>query len=90
MNYCYIDGFVNSDIDFKFFYAVGNDSPISQTCFKIINCDQLFEVRGFDEIADKLYRKLQKGSYITIEGVLRNNYIQVKHFYITKNYFPIV
>ena len=85
MNYCYVDGFVISDINFKFFYSVGKNSPVSEACFKIKNNNQyIFVLKGFNEIADMLYRQIIKGDYILIEGIIKSNYIQVVQFNFTK------
>ena len=71
MNHVFLIGKIITDINFKF---IINQKNISISTFKIKTLDnQIINVKGYNEIADYVYSKLQKENFIKIYGSLDTN-----------------
>ena len=83
VNLCFLSGKVINEIDLKFVYdsskkALGK-KHISIVKIKLELLDgQVIELHAYNEIADYVFRNIKKCDYITIQGKLRNNYVEVK------------
>ena len=66
MNHVFLIGKIITDINFKF---IINQKSMSITTFKIQTIDnQTINVKGYNEIADYIYSKLQKENFVAICG----------------------
>ena len=66
MNEVFLIGKIIGNIEFKF---IINSKNISIVKFKIKTIDnQVINIKGYNEIADYIYSKLQKNNYIEIYG----------------------
>ena len=73
MNICSLIGKIISDIDFKF--IVNNKKYYSIAIFQIeLNNKSIITVKGYNDIADFCYRKLNKYNNILIKGNINNKF----------------
>ena len=73
MNICSLIGKITSDIDFKF--IVNNKKYYSIAIFQIeLNNKSIITVKGYNDIADFCYRKLNKYNNILIKGNINNKF----------------
>lgn len=79
MNEVFLIGRIITDIDFKFIIYSKNISIVQ---FKIItlNDKQVINIRAYNEIADLVYRKLNRDNLICINGYIQNNNVIIKIF----------
>ena len=70
MNRCFLIGKIVSELGFKFVV----NSKIKSICFfKIeLSNNSIVEIVGYNLIADSCYRRLKKGMYVTVEGMIEN------------------
>ena len=83
MNLCILSGKVINEIDLRFLY-----NPIKKSLEKrhisiikiILELEnkQIIELHAYNEIADFVYRNVQRHNYIIIQGKLRDNYIEIE------------
>ncbi len=76
MNIVILYGKVVSQIDFKFIYNRYNKkntyTSIAQ-CEVMLENNSIITIYGYDDVADFMYRKLNKNVNILIEGAIGNN-----------------
>lgn len=84
INICFIWARVISDIKFEFFYNNKiHDSIVEFAAQRDGNCgsrkykNQIIFCKAYDYIADEIYRKYKKESYIKIIGRITNKYIEI-------------
>lgn len=71
MNFCILNGKITEKIDFRFMY---NSKKISVAKTKIrLNNDSIINVKGYDEMADWMYRFLDIDDSIMITGRINTN-----------------
>ncbi len=71
MNECFLIGKIVSDIKYNFIIKSKNKAVAE---FKITTLDNnMIEVYGYNEVADKCYSKLKEGDIILINGEIRSN-----------------
>ncbi|MCI9246215.1 MAG: hypothetical protein HFJ30_03690 [Clostridia bacterium] len=83
INLCFLSGTIKNKIDFKFIYN-SNTKSLSKKHTSIVLLDLEIEkgqiVRGYayDEIADWIYRNLQQGNFISIQGRITQNGVEIE------------
>ena len=83
INLCFLSGTIKNKIDFKFIYNSKTKS-LSKKHTSIVLLDLEIEkgqiVRGYvyDEIADWIYRNLQQGNFISIQGRITQNGVEIE------------
>ena len=71
MNICFFIGKIISEIEYKF--IVDNKKYYSISMFQIeLNNKSIITVKGYNEIADFCYRKLNRYDNILIKGNIKN------------------
>lgn len=83
MNICFLQGKIISKIDFKFFY--NSKKHISIAKFKVLLNPKMDNykdktvvfVKGYDEVADAIYREFEKGEDITFMGYVKEYGVEV-------------
>ena len=71
MNICFFIGKIISEIEYKF--IVDNKKYYSISIFQIeLNNKSIITVKGYNEIADFCYRKLNRYDNISIKGNIKN------------------
>lgn len=73
MNEIFIIGKVVSKIEFKF--IVNSKKYFSKIEFEIELNNQIFKVKGYNNIADYCYRRLKKNDNVFINGKIEGNII---------------
>ena len=73
MNFCILYGKIISDIKFDFIYKA-KDISIARFYIEISN-KSIIQVKAYNELADYVYSKLEKGSMILIKGKLYGSYV---------------
>lgn len=79
MNICFLFGVIDSEIEFEFF--LNNPGKTSVAICTIFINEEEFLIKAFNELADKLYSEYKKDDILRIEGVLRENYVEISNFY---------
>ena len=69
MNLCILLGKVISEVEFKFIINSKNKS-IAYFDLELLN-KSIVKVKGYNDKADYIYRKLKKGQNVIIEGKIR-------------------
>lgn len=83
MNKIFLIGEIIDNIEFKF---VINSINISVVNFELLTIDkQKIEVKGYDEMADFVYRNIKKGNKIAIQGNLKNQYVEIEEINFISN-----
>lgn len=75
LNLCIIDGYIATEIDFKFLFRHKKYISVAKCFIKFGK--NLLKICGYDAIADKLYANYEIGSYIVVEGSIVNSCIEV-------------
>lgn len=76
MNICFILGRIISDVEFKFIY--GNNKNVSIVIFDLVLQNQsIIKIEGYNEIADFVYRNINKNDIVLIKGSIIENVIQI-------------
>lgn len=81
MNEVFLMGRIITEIEFKFIIHSKN---ISIAQFKMMTLDdkQVIYIVAYNEIADVVYRKLNKKDIICINGYIQNNNVIIKEIYV--------
>lgn len=83
LNYCVLKGKVIEDIQLKFLYNSKRIS-IARTKLELVN-GSIIAIKGYDEMADWMYRNLKNGVNIIISGKIRDLLeIEVEYIKIIK------
>ena len=69
MNLCILLGKIVSEVEFKFIINSKNKS-IAYFDLELLN-KSIVKVKGYNDKADYIYRKLKKGQNVIIEGKIR-------------------
>lgn len=86
MNYFIGIGKVINEINFDFFLNSKKNISAANTFIEItnhykLNAPTIIKIIGFNDVADKMYRKLYIGNYILIYGTLTTKgYIELTYF----------
>lgn len=82
MNEVFLMGRIITEIEFNFIIHSKN---ISIARFEIItlNDGEAIHIVAYNEMADVVYRKLNKNDIICINGYIQNNNVIIKEFYVT-------
>ena len=86
MNLCFLMGKVINEIDLKFVYNVKkkgldkNHTSIVEIELKLKD-EQIIYLKAYNEIADYIYQHIKKNDFITIEGKVRDNFIEIEKIY---------
>lgn len=81
MNLCTIDGTIESNIQFDFFYNSKKHQSVVSFEINTIEKNNGLSVKAYDEIADTIYREYDKGNYIIFTGKIREQYIEITEIY---------
>lgn len=76
MNECFFIAKIISKIQFDFLIKTKNIS-IVRFVVELDNKSKI-NVKGYNEIADKCYKRLRKGDYVSINGRINKNEIEIK------------
>ena len=83
INLCFLNGKVINEIDLKFIYD-RRKKTLSKKNTSIVKIKlelldgQVIELYAYNDMADYVFRTVKKCDYITIQGKLRNNYVEVE------------
>ena len=86
INLCFLSGKVINEIDLKFVYNTKKKSldkkhiSIAEIELKLQD-GQIVQLHAYNEIADYAFRNIQKGEYITVQGKVKNGYVEIKQIY---------
>ena len=82
MNLCILLGKVISEVEFKF---IINNKNKSIAYFNLELLDKsIVQVKGYNDKADYIYRKLKKGQNVIVEGKIRGDgNIESKQIHLT-------
>ena len=86
INLCFLSGKVINEIDLKFVYnrtkKTLDKKHISIAKVKLeLQDGQIIQLHAYNEIADYVFRNIQKGEYITAQGEVKNGYVEIKQIY---------
>ena len=76
INICFIMGKIASDIEFKFIYNSKNH--ISRVKFWVETYKSKILIKGYDEIADIIYKNYKKNNFINFRGFIEKNEVIIK------------
>ena len=83
INLCFLYGKVINEIDLKFIYNDRNKSldkkhiSIVEMELKLLD-GQVIKLHAYNEVADDAFKNINKDDFITIQGKIRNNYVEVE------------
>ena len=86
INLCILNGKVINEVDLKFVYNTRKKSldkkhnSIAKIELKLQD-GQIVQLHAYNEIADYAFRNIQKGEYITVQGKVKNGYVEIKQIY---------
>ena len=86
INLCFLNGKVINEVDLKFVYNTRKKSldkkhnSIAKIELKLQD-GQIVQLHAYNEIADYAFRNIQKGEYITVQGKVKNGYVEIKQIY---------
>ena len=86
INLCFLSGEVINEVDLKFVYNTRKKSldkkhiSISKIELKLQD-GQIVQLHAYNEMADYVFRNIQKGEYITVQGEVKKGYIEIKQVY---------
>ena len=75
MNLCFLLGKLVIDIEFKFIYNSKNTSIVFLDL--ILKNKSIVRCRAYNEIADYIYRSINKNDLIFVEGIVGSKYIKI-------------
>lgn len=86
MNLCIINGKVTNEIDLKFVYNLKEKSLDKKhisivVIYLKLDDEEIVKLHAYNNMADCIYKTVNKGDYILIEGIARGNYIEIKEIY---------
>lgn len=83
MNKVFLIGKVVDSIEFKF---IINSDDVSVVNFELLIIDkQRIKVKGYNEMADFIYRNIKKGNKIAIQGKFKNQYVEIEEINFISN-----
>ena len=83
INLCFLYGKVINEIDLKFIYNHKNKTlgkkhiSIVEMELKLLD-GQVIHLHAYNEVADDAFKNINKDDFITIQGKMRNNYVEVE------------
>ena len=83
MNKVILIGEVIDSIEFKF---IINSADVSIVNFELLTIDkQKVKIKGYNEMADFVYKNIKKGNKIAIQGNLKNQYVEIEEINFISN-----
>lgn len=82
INFCFLSGKITNIVNLNFIYNK-NKKGLSKNNISSVELDlqlknkQIIKAKGYDEMADYIYRNLKQGDYILIQGIVRDNYVEI-------------
>ena len=86
INLCFLNGKVINEIDLKFIYD-RRKKTLSKKNTSIVKIKlelldgQVIELYAYNEMADYMFRNIQKGEHIRIQGEVKNGYVEIRQIY---------
>ena len=86
INLCFLSGKVINKIDLKFVYNTRKRSldkkhtSIAKIELKLQN-GQIVKLHAYNEMADYVFRNIQKCEHITVQGKVKNGYVEIKQIF---------
>ena len=83
INLCFLYGKVINEIDLKFIYNDRNKS-LDKKHISIVKIElrlldgQVIHLHAYNEVADDVFKNIRKDDFITIQGKIRSNYVEVE------------
>lgn len=83
INLCFLSGTVRNEIDLKFIYNAKTKS-LSQKHTSIVWIDlkiekeQILKAYAYDEGADWIYRNVQRGNFISLQGRITEKGVKIE------------
>ena len=86
INLCFLSGKVINKIDLKFVYNREKRSldkkHISITKIELeLQDGQVIQLHAYNEMADYVFRNINQGDYITVQGKVKNTYVEIKQIH---------
>lgn len=78
INICFLMGKITSEIEFKFFYNSKKHVSMVEFFMNTYKGNLQVLVRGYDEIADTVYKKFSINNPINLIGFIENNEIIIE------------
>lgn len=78
INICFLMGKITSEIEFKFFYNSKKHVSMVEFFMNTYKGNLQVLVRGYDEIADTVYKKFSINNSINLMGFIENNEIIIE------------
>ena len=78
INICFLMGKITSEIEFKFFYNSKKHVSMVEFFMNTYKENLQVLVRGYDEIADTVYKKFSINNSINLMGFIENNEIIIE------------
>lgn len=83
INLCFLYGKVINEIDLKFIYNHKNKTlgkkhiSIVEMELKLLD-GQVIKLHAYNEVADDAFKNINKDDFITIQGKIRSNYVEIE------------
>ncbi len=83
INFCFLSGKVINEINLKFVYNDKNKS-LDKKHISIVEIDlklldgQVIKLHAYNELADDVFKNICKNDFITIQGKMRSNYVEIE------------
>ena len=83
INLCFLYGKVINEIDLKFIYNDRNKS-LDKKHISIVKIElrlldgQVIHLHAYNELADDVFKNICKNDFITIQGKMRSNYVEIE------------
>ena len=78
INICFLMGKITSEIEFKFFYNSKKHVSMVEFFMNTYKGNLQVLVRGYDEMADTVYKKFSINNSINLMGFIENNEIIIE------------
>lgn len=78
INICFLMGKITSEIEFRFFYNSNKHVSMVKFFVNTYKGNLQVLVKGYDEIADTIYKKFSINNSINFMGFVKNNEIIIK------------
>ncbi len=91
INLCFLCGKVINKIDLKFIYNHQKKSldkkhiSIVELELKLLD-GQVIKLHAYNETADDVFKNISKDDFITVQGKMRNNYVEIEKVSSSKKY----
>lgn len=83
INLCFLSGTVRNEIDLKFIYNAKTKSLSKKhTSIVLLNLEiekeQIIKTYAYDEVADWIYRNIQRGNFISLQGRITEKGVKIE------------